>query len=141
MCSWSSLAVGWVTDVFSLVRSRHRIPSLRPPMSSSSVSPFNSSPFSSFVALNTLSHSRRFRSAHPVAVLRFQLAWTRLPRSLLLPSKSWAVAVERDSPSWLSSMCDLIDCGNFHGRVHDGRCHAGWHLHEQIKHVHAPLPF
>ena len=105
------------------------------------VSPFNSSPRST----RRPSHSthRRilvvFHSAHSFAVLRFQLAWTCLPRSPLLPSKSWAVAVERDSPPSLSSVCDLIDCINLHGRVHDGRCRAGWHPHEQIKYVHVPF--
>ena len=32
--------------------------------------------------------------------------------------KSWAVAVERDSPSWLSSICNLIDCVNLHMGVY-----------------------
>ena len=51
-----------------------------------------------------------FHSAHPIAVLRFQFAWTCLPRSLLLPSKSWVAAVERNSFPLLSSICNLIDC-------------------------------
>ena len=51
--------------------------------------------FSSFFAVLTQLRSYGFSSL--------------LPRALLLPSKSWAVAVERDSPSWPSSICDVID--------------------------------
>ena len=39
-----------------------------------------------------------------------KLPWTCLPRSLLLPSKSWVAAVERNSFPLLSSICNLIDC-------------------------------
>ena len=136
MCSWCSLTVGWPGPrmflTCALLSSNPISPSC---MSSSSVSPFNSTSFSSFVAfILVVCHS-----AHPIAVSRFQLVWTCLPRSLLLPSKSWAVAVERDSPSRLSSVCDLIDCTNLHGRVHDGRCQAGWQHHAQIKYVQVPF--
>ena len=117
-----------------------------------SSNPIFPSSMSSSSPRSTRLHSRRsscstrrrilvvFHSAHPIAALRFQLAWTCLPRSPLLPSKSWAVSVARDSPCRLSSICDLIDCINLHGRVHDGRCQAGWHPHEQIKYVHVPFP-
>ena len=59
-----------------------------------------------------------FRSAHPVTVLRFQFAWTCLPRSLLLPSKSWGCSRHLTRDPVLSSVCNLIDCVNLHGRVH-----------------------
>ena len=52
-----------------------------------------------------------FTALTKIAVLRFQLAWTCLPRSLLLPSKSWVVAVERDSLPLLSSVCNLYLIG------------------------------
>ena len=62
-------SVGLGHECSSPSHSRHRIPSLIP------------------IAF----HTRRtvFHNAHPIAVLRFQFAWTCLPRSLLLPSKSW----------------------------------------------------
>ena len=80
-----------------------------------------------------------FHSAHPIAVKRLQFAWTCLPRSFLLLSKSWAVAAERDSLPSLPSVCNLIDCINLHRRVRDWRRHAGWYTHEQIKHAHIPF--
>ena len=86
-------------------------------MSSSSVSPFNSMSFPSLFLINTLSHSDWLHNSHQIVVLWFQFAWTCLPRSLLLPSKSWLAAVERHS--LLSSICNLVDCPNFHGLVLD----------------------
>ena len=142
---WScALGVPWRLAVlghgcFSLVRSRDRIPCLRPPCPRR-LSHRSTRPHSHGSSHSTHCHILVvFRSAHPIAVLRFQLAWTCLPSSLLLPSKSWAVAVERDSPSRLSSICDLIDCVNLHGSVRDWDCHTGWHPHEQIKHAHVPV--
>ena len=107
----------------------------------SSVSPFNSSPLSSFVALNTLSHSRRFSQRSQSCGLTVS-ARLDLSSTLTLPAvKKLAAATERDSLPSLSSVCNLIDCINLHGRVHDGRCHAGWYPHEQIEHKHVPFLF
>ena len=140
MCSWSSLTVGWPG-------SRKFLTCALP--SSSPISP--SSMSSSSVSSLTRHRSHRsshsgpchihvvFRRAHPLAVLRFQFAWNCRPRSLLLPLKKWAVALERDSSPLLSSICNSIDCINLHGRVRDWRSHAGWYPDEQIKHVHIPF--
>ena len=76
-----------------------------------------------------------FRSALTVPV-RLGLSSTLTPPAV---KKKWAVALERDSSPLLSSTCDFVDRVNLHGLVHGGRCHAGRHLHEQIKNVHVPL--
>ena len=86
-------------------------------MSSSSVSPFNSTSFTALFALNALSHSDCFSQRSPNCGLTFLLAWTCLPRSLLLPSKCWFAAVKRHLLPLFPSVCDLIDCVNFHGLV------------------------
>ena len=65
---------------------------------------------------NRLHSQRSSHSTHShILILSFFAALTQLrsygfsslARSLLLPPKCWAVAVERDSPSWLSSICDF----------------------------------
>ena len=57
MCSWCSLTVGWPGSRMFLTCTPSN-PISPSSMSSSSVSPFNSTSFSSFVAHSTLSHSR-----------------------------------------------------------------------------------
>ena len=116
---WQSVGLGpgW----FSPAHSRHRISSTRPPC------PGRPSHRSTQRQSHHFWHSTYchtlvvFHGAHQIAVWRFQFACTCLPRSLLLPSKSWVVAVERDSLPLLSSVCNLIDCINLHGLVLDWR--------------------
>ena len=94
---------------------RHRIPS--------SLSAFYSMSFPSLFTLNALSHSDWLSHCSPkIAVLCFQFAWTCLPRSLLLSSKSWSAAFERNSFPLLSSICNLIDCVNFCLQDHEFFC-------------------
>ena len=139
MCGHVLLAVPWRLAVvghgcFSLVRSRHRIPSLRPPC------PRRLSQRS------TRLHSHRsWRSTHCHILAVFSqhspscdlTVSARLDLSSVLTTP--AVKKLGCSPSSRSSVCDLTDCVNLHWRVQDGRCHAGWHPHEQIRHVYVPF--
>ena len=100
-------------ECFSPAHSRRQIWVSPSSMSSSSVSPSNSH----------FSHSTHcgtrvgIHNAHHVVVLRFLLAWTCLPRSLVLPF----AGVKRHLFPSFSPVCNLIDCVNFNGFVFDWR--------------------
>ena len=122
MCSWCSLTVRWpgsrmfLTCALPVVESRLLVLHCphRPSYRSTELNFIQ-------IAFSHPAHRRTlvvFHSAHQIAVLRFQFAWTCLPRSLLLPSQSWVVAVLRGSLPLLSSDCNLIDCIDLHGGLY-----------------------
>ena len=85
-------------------------------MSSSSVSPYDSMSSPSLFAPNALSHTSWRSQCSTCCVLAVSARTCHL-RSLFLQSKNGFAAVKCHLLPSFSSVCNLVDCGSFHGLV------------------------